>query len=150
MNFISMNFISIIFIVSLVLAQTMAAQNYEGSYRLTKVIDENMGEIPIPTGDFIFRMNPSNADANQYNLGIKLGNSMGASATVSDLDNENSSEDTISIRGVRSTMMMPPPEIFRIETAMSDLLPSVTTINLENDVLTLKGSKGIIEATRKV
>lgn len=128
----------------------MAVQNYEGLYFLTKVFDEKLGEIPIPAGDFILRMDPSKTDVNQYNLGIKLGNSMGASAKVSELDDESSSEDAITIGGVRSTMMMPPPEIFRVETAMSDLLPAATTIALESDVLTLKSSKGIIQATRKI
>ena len=126
----------------------MAVRNYEGLYRLTEVISNNMGEIPLPSGDFILRMDPSKTEVNQYNLGIKLGNRMGSLATVSELDND-SIEDAISISGVRSTMMMPPPEIFRVETAMSDLLPAVTTVLLENDILTLKGSKGVIQATRK-
>jgi META domain len=145
-----MSFLSVFFIAYTLLARAMAVQNYEGMYRLTKVFDEKMGEIPIPEGDFVLRMDPSKPDVNQYNLGIKLGNSMGTSAIVSELDNESSSEDAISISGVRSTMMMPPPEIFKVETAMSDLLPAVTTIALVDDVLTLKGSKGIIQATRKV
>lgn len=134
--------------------QAASAQSYDGLYRLTKIVDTTIGEVPIPNdGIYTIQMRPSTTGssdiANQYNIGIKVGNSMGGSATITPTA-KNCGEDEVSIGGIRSTMMMPPPELYRIEVALSDLLPSATTIKMEDDVLTIKGTKGSVQATRQV
>ena len=45
-------------------------------------------------------------------------------------------------------MMMPPPEVFRVENALSDILPHATTISLSDNKLTLEGSGGKIVAQK--
>lgn len=135
-------------ILSVFLTSTMAVSNYEGVYRLTKVLDVDMIEIPIPEGDFTIRMKPGNV-ANQYDLGIKLGNSMGTVVTVSDSD--DGEKDAVAIGGVRSTMMMPPEKVFKLEVALSDMLPAATLIHLEDDnLLVIEGPKGTVQGTRYV
>jgi META domain len=138
-----------IFIIASLLAKSMALRNYEGLYQLTKVIDDIVGEIPLPDGEYTIRIVPAKGVVNQYDISIKLGNSMGASAVVSDSDN-GSLEDAVSISGVRSTMMMPPPELFKVEVAISDVLPAATSIDLEGNLLLIKGSKGSLQASRKI
>lgn len=132
--------------------QAASAQSYDGLYRLTKIVDTTIGEVPIPNdGIYTIQMRPATSSDifNQYNIGIKVGNSMGGSATITPTSNYDN-KDEVSIGGLRSTMMMPPPELYRIEVALSDLLPSATTIKLEDDVLTIKGSKGSVQAIRQV
>jgi heat shock protein HslJ len=135
------------------MAATVSTHHYEGLYRLTHIVDTTVGEVPIPSdGTYTIQMRPSTTGLNQYDIGIKIGNSMGGSATITPSTTTNQDmEDAITIGGLRSTMMMPPPELYRIEVALSDLLPSATSIQIENDiVLTIKGSKGSVQATRQV
>lgn len=136
--------------------------NYDGLFRFTKIVDATMGDVPIPNDDTAgthqctMQIRPSTASSsstsimkNDYDIGIKIGNSMGASATIIPATTQVT-DDAITIGGLRSTMMMPPPELYRIEMALSDILPSATNIRIENDVLTIKGSKGSVQATRQV
>jgi hypothetical protein len=138
-----------IFIIASLLAKSIALRKYEGFYQLTKVIDHIVGEIPLPDGEYTVRIEPAKGVVNQYDISIKLGNNMGASAVVFDLDN-GSLEDAVSISGVRSTMMMPPHELFKVEVAISDVLPAATSIDLEGNLLLIKGSKGSLQASRKI
>lgn len=127
-----------------------STQLYGGTYRFTKIYDTTVGEVPIPNdGIYTIQMSPSSTIVNQYDIGIKVGNSMGGSATITPSANHGV-EDQISIGGLRSTMMMPPPELYRIEVALSDLLPSSTTIQMEDDVLTINGTKGCVQATCQI
>jgi heat shock protein HslJ len=90
-------------------------------------------------------------DQQHYDMGIKVGNSMGGSATVTPSTNQ-SEDDKIAIGRLRSTMMMPPPELYRVEVTLSDLLPSATNIQIQEDngLLTIKGPEGMVQATRQV
>lgn len=128
---------------------TMAVHNYEGVFHLTKVLNAKNEEVLVPEGDFKVRMQPGQ-QANQYDMNIKVGNSMGASATVSGSDDDV--KDAVAIGGVRSTMMMPPKEIFEVEMALSDILPSARLIYLaeNNSLLVIEGSKGTIKCTRSL
>ena len=136
--------------------------NYDGLYRFTKIVVEKTavgGDIPIPNDDICtiqIRRSSSDTDTTSinhpkyYDIGIKIGNSMGGSATITPSTCDNPEYDEITMSGLRSTMMMPPPELYRIEMALSDLLPSVTNIQIKDDsVLTIQGPKGRIEATRQ-
>ena len=126
-----------------------STQLYGGTYRFTKIYDNTVGEVPIPNdGIYTIQMRPSSSIVNQYDIGIKVGNSMGGSATITPSGNHGI-EDQISIGGLRSTMMMPPPDLYRIEVALSDLLPSSTTIQIDDDVLTINGTKGSVQAARQ-
>ena len=126
-----------------------STQLYGGTYRFTKIYDSTVGEVPIPSdGVYTIQIRPSSSIVNQYDIGIKVGNSMGGSATITPSGNHGI-EDQISIGGLRSTMMMPPPELYRIEVALSNLLPSSTTIQIDDDVLTINGTKGSVQAARQ-
>jgi hypothetical protein len=142
-----MYFATTISILVSLLTSTMAVSNYEGVYSLTKVLDANMGEIPIPSGDFKVRMQAGKV-ANQYDMGVKLGNMMGSSVTVTDSDVSN--KDAVTISGMRSTMMMPPENIFKVEVALSDILPAANLIHLEDNdnLLVIEGPKGTVQCTR--
>jgi hypothetical protein len=144
----------LVFVHHFPIAIAVPNSNYEGVYRLTKVLDANMEEVPVPNGDFTVRMQPG-AQANQYNVNIKLGNLMGASATVSDLTTsdgtvDNVQKDAIAISGVRSTMMMPFKELYKVEMALSTILPAAKLIHLETEdtLLVIEGPKGTIQCTR--
>lgn len=143
-----MYFQSAIAVFLSLLVSAMAVSNYEGEYRLIKVIDTEMGDIPVPKGEFKIQMQPGKI-ANQYDMSIKLGNSLGTSVTVSDYA-DDAKKDAVTIGGVRSTMMMPPENIFRVEVALTNMLPAATLIFLENDLLAIEGPKGTIMCTRFV
>jgi META domain len=127
---------------------------YDGLYILTSIVDLEIGsEIPIPNdSECTIRMQHSTTgDVNQYDIGVKVGNSMGGSATVTpSLESDTNNKAGISISGLRSTMMMPPPELYRIEVALSYLLPNAETIEIKENILTIKGSRGSVQASRKV
>ena len=127
---------------------------YIGLYRFTKIVDTTEGEVPIPNDDgsttCTLQISTGNNNLNQYDIGIKIGNSMGGSATITPTTNQGIIDDVITIGGLRSTMMMPPPELYRIEVALSKLLPSATNIQIEDFVLTIVGSKGSVQAIRQV
>jgi META domain len=123
----------------------MVLQRFEGIYHLSKLLDADKGEIPVPRSDFKIQMQPGK-ESNQFMFRIKIGNSMGASVTVSDSNDGNTR--AVSITALRSTRMMPPKELFRVECALSDILPAANLIHLEDNVLIIEGPKGEMQCTR--
>jgi hypothetical protein len=119
----------------------MASTSYTGSYRLTGVY-ESGNKINIPDGDFLFKMEETE-DPNTFSFGIKIGNSLGSSFTVVPGTHK------ISVGMVRSTMMMPPPEIFALEQTLSKILPVVDTISLCDESLILEGDEAKLEFAGK-
>jgi len=128
----------------------MAVNNYEGLYRLSQLFDDQMGEMSLPDKEFKVKMDldAKAAVPNIYNMGLILGNSMGALVTVSDSNEDD--KDAVKIGPLRSTMMMPPEDVFKIEMALRDILPASTFIHLEqnDDMLVIEGPKGKMHCTR--
>ena len=131
------------------IADTMAVNsNYEGLYKLTSLYDSETGEVALPEKEITVRFQPGND--HQYALGIKVGNSMGSTVTVS--DSSEPDRDAVSVGPVRSTMMMPPQEQFAVEKVLSRILPAMEFLHLENgnDLLVMDGSKGSMRCSRSL
>jgi len=136
---------------ALVLSATMAlSTNYEGTYRLTKLYDSEAGEITLPRPNFQVRFVPAAGD-NQYQLNIKLGNSLGGTATVS--ESSEAGRDAFSVGPMRSTRMMAPPEINAVERAVLKIVPGMETIYFDasaGDVLVLEGPTGSMQCQKSL
>jgi hypothetical protein len=119
----------------------MSSTSYPGSYRLTSVY-ESGNKINIPDGDFRLKIEGTE-DPNKFSFGIKIGNSLGSSFTVVPGTNK------ISVGMVRSTMMMPPPEILALEQTLPKILPTINTTNLRDESLILEGDAAKLEFAGK-
>ena len=131
------------------IADTMAVNsNYEGLYKLTSLYDTETGEVALPEKEITVRFQPGND--HQYALGIKVGNSMGSTVTLS--DSSEPDRDAVSVGPVRSTMMMPPQDQFAVEKVLSRILPAMEFLHLENgnDLLVMEGSKGSMRCSRSL
>ena len=134
-------------ISAFLIASTMAVNsNYEGLYKLTSLYDTETGEVALPENEITVRFQPG-LD-HQYAIGIKVGNSMGSTITVS--DSSEPDRDAVSVGPVRSTMMMPPQEQYAVEKALSKILPAMEFLHLErgDDMLVMEGSKGSMQCLR--
>jgi hypothetical protein len=142
--------LSTLVVFLLFMGRSMAVNNYEGLYRLSQLFDDEMGEIPLPDKEFKVKMEPDAKAGvpNSYNMGLLLGNSMGGSVIVSESDVDG--KDAVKIGSLRSTMMMPPEDVFTIEMALRDTLPASTLIHLErnDELLVIEGPKGKMICTR--
>lgn len=127
---------------------------FAGSYKLVSITDADLAPIAIPDGsDFKLTLKPA-ADfttSGTYDLQLALGNRLGGRLTLTDEDEatpDSGSKQAVRIGPIRSTMMMPPPEIFKLEMALSDILPDAQTIELQpgqggsGALLVLQGAKG--------
>ena len=131
------------------IADTMAVNsNYEGLYKLTSLYDSETGEVALPEKEITVRFQPGND--HQYALGIKVGNSMGSTVTLS--DSSEPDRDAVSVGPVRSTMMMPPQDQYAVEKVLSRILPAMEFLHLENgnDLLVMDGSKGSMRCSRSL
>ena len=121
-----------------------SAAMYEGDYLLTELYNENHVAVAIPS-DQDFRLslvsddvtNQQGSMSSSYSFRIKIGNSMGASMTVTDESNTS-----VKFGPVVATRMMPPPELFKVENGLFQVLPEASSIKLNDGVLTLEGAKG--------
>jgi hypothetical protein len=109
-----------------------AAMVYSGDYELVAAYDDKNVAVNIPSDIFQLQMEAMNE--NEYRFSLKLGNSLGGSMIVDG--------NTARISDMYSTMMMPPPSIFELESAISSILPEVNKVGLDINTLTLEGSQG--------
>lgn len=107
----------------------------DGKYLLQSLYDDHGAALSIPDGAFTLSIEHDANEKGRYNFGLKIGNNMGGSMTVDD-------EGGVKIGPMRSTMMMPPPAIYALETELNKIMPALTTVALEGQKLTLDGSKG--------
>ena len=123
----------------LVLLSAMAAScvNYAGTYKLSSAF-ENGSPVHIPPGNFLLQVREADTP-NVYPFGIKIGNSLGSTFSVSGDDDR-----TVAVGLMRSTMMMPPPDMFELEKALSRIMPTLTSIQLEEDHLVLEGDNAVL------
>jgi len=125
--------------------------NYEGVYRLTHLYDSATGEVALPAEkEFKLRLQHG-SDAHTYSLGIIIGNSLGGSVTITDSTEEG--RDAFSAGPMRSTMMMPPENLWTIEKALKHVLPAAEFIHLEggdneDQLLIVEGPSGSMRCTR--
>jgi hypothetical protein len=125
---------------------------FAGSWKLTKVFDDSMAPINLPGGKFVLDLEPSKDfwRSGTYDMSLALGNRLGGRITVAvpmESDGLSPGKRKIRIGPVRSTMMMPEESVFRLEVAMTDILPEMSTIELVTNedgtaLLVLEGPKG--------
>jgi hypothetical protein len=124
---------------------------FQGSYKIIEVLDADMAAIIMPAGEFRLTLEATKDfwRSGNYDMHLALGNRMGGKLTVAvpqEGDGLKATERKVRIGPVRSTMMMPPEAVFRLEMALTDSLPGMETIELHADEtppkLVLQGSKG--------
>jgi hypothetical protein len=94
-----------------------------------------MASINLPAGSFLLTLQPSKDfwRSGTYDMSLALGNRLGGRITVAvpmESDGLSPGKRKIRIGPVRSTMMMPEESVFRLEVAMTDILPEMSTIEL--------------------
>jgi heat shock protein HslJ len=108
---------------------------FNGDYKIVEVLDAEGNSINIPSeGSDRFNLHMESTTGNAYQFGLQVGNSLGGRMTI---DGEQ-----VTIGQMRSTMMMPPPEVYKLEMALSSMFPKMTSISLVDGTLTLEGSGG--------
>jgi hypothetical protein len=112
---------SLFFFFSFHLGTIAMAMVYEGTCKITKVIDANMNDIEIPAGNFLIKtqkhFHEHIVDDEVYDVSIKIGNSMGTSLKILGPVPTEPDDDKIEIGPIRSTMMMPPEKVRASEAA---------------------------------
>jgi hypothetical protein len=136
-----------LFITLFLPLSVMATALYEGSWELQEAFDTEMAHIHIPDGSFRLQLYADSGDDNIYDFDLKVGNQLGGRLAIIG-ETETETGHTVKIGPIRSTMMMPPEPLFKLETALSALLPSMNTIKLQGDTLTLEGTKGKLVCQR--
>lgn len=121
---------------------------YGGAYRLTGGLDGEQNEIAIPAdyGDFLLQVEPAQ-DMHHYQIGIKIGNSLGAGLTLTGPVGDGTRRESIQVGFVRSTRMLPPPPLAALERQITKMLPTMKTIELDRGVLQLRGDDGDLKFT---
>ena len=130
-------------------AMAVNTTNYAGAYKLSQLFDgvaPNRLEVVLPSADFAVQLQ-ADSEVDQYRLTIKLGNNMGGVVKVSQSSVDG--RDAFSMDGpMFSTRMMPPPELFAVERAVSKIVPAMEQIYFDNDELVLEGPKGSMRCTK--
>lgn len=136
---------------------TTHAYRYDGTYRLTRIEAVDFGgEINIPDDrEFSLRIKAigttdTKEEELQYDLNVKIGNSLGALISVTPASDDGGEQDTVSVSNVISTRMMPPPELYTIERALSAILPAAEKIhyNVDTSMLQIEGRSGSIQCIK--
>jgi hypothetical protein len=144
-----LSFISTLVVV-LMMTPSVAAKpsSFVGTWKLDQLYDGTDAPVAVPTSkDFILSLTPSgDGSADHYQLSIQIGNSLSSLVQVTD---PTASSTAIHIKFVRSTMMMPPQELFTLEMFLTDAFPKMETITLEEPVLTMKGPAAKIVFSRQ-
>ena len=85
-------------------------------------------------------------DGKTLSLYTKIGNNMGGIMLLVDDETNDVKEQTIKVGPLRSTMMMPPPQIFALEQYLTKYLSTMDTLKLndDGDELVMLGSGRII------
>jgi hypothetical protein len=119
----------------------MAVSPFVGTWKLVETYDEDMHQVDLPGGSFSFKIKETE-ESNRLMLAIKVGNQMSAPIFLEG-DGE-SSPQSISFKGMRSTMMMPAENLFKLETYLTNTLPKMDSMSIENEILTFNGEGKII------
>ena len=124
---------------------SVAATNYEGNYRLKEVAGDEIAAVVLPR-DFDVKLEAVDGKPDEYNLYAKIGNNLSTRIKVS---HGSEGPDALKLGMVRSSRMMPPQDIFKVEQALSSLLPDMNQIQLEGEELLLQGPRGKIICSKQ-
>jgi len=144
------------FFLLLVAVAAAATGTYDGAYDLTAAFDENGASIDVPRKERPFTLqlsskkDSSNDDEVEeaYDMTVRIGNTLGGTLEIM------KSDPRVRVGPMRSTMMMPPPDVWELERHVTAMLPATTEIRLEkdddnNEILTLSGAKGSLVFERE-
>eukprot|EP00538_Stauroneis_constricta_P014224 CAMPEP_0119557628 /NCGR_PEP_ID=MMETSP1352-20130426/9245_1 /TAXON_ID=265584 /ORGANISM="Stauroneis constricta, Strain CCMP1120" /LENGTH=122 /DNA_ID=CAMNT_0007604765 /DNA_START=169 /DNA_END=537 /DNA_ORIENTATION=- len=118
----------------------MALPEFVNTWNLESVTTEADGLLDTSMKDFVFTIVESDED-DHLGISFKIGNSM--SSRIEVLSTEGNSA-TVKFSIIRSTRMMPPPELRGVENFFSKNLPQMTTMTVEGDTLTIAGSGEVV------
>jgi hypothetical protein len=91
---------------------------YQGQWNLSKAFyGPELGKFPLPDNHIIIASFEKQDASSSYQFGIKVGNSMGTKITLTGKKFEGGF-DEVTIGPIRSTMMMPPPELQFVENEL--------------------------------
>jgi heat shock protein HslJ len=117
-----------------------------GKYSLSEVYDAKEEPVQLPVGRFDLQVAPvendgeeTESDTIRYRYNLKIGNMLGGSFEMTRTTNE-----LTKMGPMRSTMMMPPQELYALENKLNKMFPAVTLLDLEEGKLAFKGSEGSI------
>jgi META domain len=117
-----------------------------GKYSLSEVFDAKEEPVQLPVGRFDLQVAPVERDGAEtesetvrYRYNLKIGNMLGGSFEMTRTTNE-----LAKMGPMRSTMMMPPQELYALENRLNKMFPAVTELDLEEGKLVFKGSEGSI------
>ena len=146
--------------ISIVLLAAIAMVQHSSSSAVPLPIDDSVfvlrkvisagSEIPIP-GNYTATLLPAGNDNLKLDVNIQVFNSMmttinfnGATMT------ESGAIADVTFDPVKSTMMMPEPDVYKVEMAIGEILPTVDSVFIEmlqdpmTVTITLEGSGGTI------
>jgi META domain len=117
-----------------------------GKYSLSEVFDAKEEPVQLPVGRFDLQVAPVESDGAEtesetirYRYNLKIGNMLGGSFEMTRTTNV-----LTKMGPMRSTMMMPPQELYALENKLNKMFPAVTVLDLEEGKLVFKGSEGSI------
>lgn len=111
------------------LVLTMADKaSFVGKWKLIEAYDEEFQLVTLPEGDYVFDLKDEDSQSDNLVAYIKIGNNMRSTITFLD---EADQGDNITVGGLRSTMMMPPEPLFRLESFLSNSLPKMNLVQKE-------------------
>jgi hypothetical protein len=104
---------------------------FVGKWKIVDALDEEFQPFVLPAGDFYMELmaatTTSGAD-DFLSVSIKIGNSLGTKIKFGEVTAEG---DSITVDYVVSSRMMPPENLFRLETFLTNTLPKMTTAKTE-------------------
>mmetsp|Transcript_18580 Transcript_18580/g.21351 ORF Transcript_18580/g.21351 Transcript_18580/m.21351 type:complete len:132 (-) Transcript_18580:67-462(-) len=105
---------------------------YNGDWLLQKAfVGPELTEFPLPTAKkYILKI--STTEEGSYNLLIKVGNTIRTSMKVLGKDDDNLF-DKIQVKPPMSSRMMPPPELFELESYLTTSLPTFFKMIVSDD-----------------
>jgi len=133
-----------------------------GDWKLVELYDDQNQPVEIPDASpsssdrdgFVLHLtkkqgddgDDDNEDGTTLSLFTKIGNSMGGIILLVDDNANGDNEQTIKVGPLRSTMMMPPPQIFALEQYLTKYLSTMDTLKLndDGDELVMLGSGRIV------
>mmetsp|Transcript_14456 Transcript_14456/g.20381 ORF Transcript_14456/g.20381 Transcript_14456/m.20381 type:complete len:156 (-) Transcript_14456:245-712(-) len=135
------SFLFFFILLTVVLMMMVDAHDYSGTYKLTTTQKDGTRLSLLPSssdkkedGEVVVVFSFDKLDESRYNLGVKVANTLRAQVSVSQ-------DGTIHLGPVMSTRMMPPPELRPMEQFLTEYLPTLTTMELEEEgnVMKMKG-----------
>eukprot|EP00529_Nitzschia_sp_RCC80_P036119 CAMPEP_0113456290 /NCGR_PEP_ID=MMETSP0014_2-20120614/8811_1 /TAXON_ID=2857 /ORGANISM="Nitzschia sp." /LENGTH=163 /DNA_ID=CAMNT_0000347739 /DNA_START=119 /DNA_END=610 /DNA_ORIENTATION=+ /assembly_acc=CAM_ASM_000159 len=130
-----------------------------GDWKLVELFDDQNEPVEIPDAPsddgFVLHLTEKQGagdgdndddDGKTLSLYTKIGNNMGGIMLLVDDETNSNNEQTIKVGPLRSTMMMPPPQIFALETYLTKYLSTMDTLKLndDGDELVLLGTGRIV------